>query len=431
MAPNGSQPRAAQRRPGVTDAVEYERPAHPLNAAAQRRLDALYKSNKVDALDEHLKQAIEQLTDAAMLVNDRYAHKAAAVEREDKSRLKAAATATATETVTVTETVTAADERSDGPEGAAGAPGLQENGDGDGEQAAASHTLEEMATGVRQFTRRLDERLRKMIDCQMTVTSLERSLRVASNRCAQSSQRQLNRAAAPDLGQGGTHGGSQGGSPSQTANVTSQTQAQAQAQAQASASASAPSQDTEQMHGPLHYFRDQLEQETGRYEALSPSNRYSKNNAYIGFKRAVHDAQHPDDGKPLPHPSAWFGDDRTPAHGENMQTGPGGEQASAAERVGAGGGDDDDDIAIESETVSTKCPLTLQSFKDPLRSRNCPHCFEKEAIFLWIRDRQTSRQDENRRRPRDGPLTVPCPVSGCNAVRYVSRIVAVLLDALS
>jgi mRNA (guanine-N7-)-methyltransferase len=40
----------------------------------------------------------------------------------------------------------------------------------------------------------------------------------------------------------------------------------------------------------------------------------------------------------------------------------------------------DDDIAIERESISLKCPLTLVMFVDPVSSTKCVHSFERQAI---------------------------------------------------
>ena len=70
--------------------------------------------------------------------------------------------------------------------------------------------------------------------------------------------------------------------------------------------------------------------------------------------------------------------------------------------------DEDDDIAVSRATISTKCPLTLQEFKQPLSSKKCPHSFESEAILSML---STSNAREGGR--PNGKRVVQCPVTGC------------------
>jgi hypothetical protein len=119
--------------------------------------------------------------------------------------------------------------------------------------------------------------------------------------------------------------------------------------------------------------------------------RYSSHNDYIHFKRMVHDARYGDDGPPLPAPKFWFSERGSPAPG----------LTSTQHR-----NDSDDDIAIERETISTRCPITLQNFKDPVTSTKCPHSFEGEAILQMIK--QSGARIGSR-----GDRAVQCPVTGC------------------
>ena len=44
----------------------------------------------------------------------------------------------------------------------------------------------------------------------------------------------------------------------------------------------------------------------------------------------------------------------------------------------------DDELAVASERISIKCPITLLPMKDPVTSTKCPHSFEREAILSMI-----------------------------------------------
>lgn len=147
-----------------------------------------------------------------------------------------------------------------------------------------------------------------------------------------------------------------------------------------------------------------LERHTDRYTSLKLSARYASNNDYVGFKQIVHDAQYPADQAghiPLPHARTWFADEEGAAPPQPGVT-------NTAD-------DSDDDIAIDRENISTRCPITLAEFVEPVRSRKCPHSFEKAAILEMIGG---SRPETGHGR-RGAPAfvkNVQCPVTGCQSV---------------
>lgn len=122
--------------------------------------------------------------------------------------------------------------------------------------------------------------------------------------------------------------------------------------------------------------------------------RYSENNDYIGFKKIIHDARHPEeDAKPLPHPSTWFLD-----------------PTSASDPSPAG--NEDDDLEVASERISTKCPITLLPMQDPVSSKKCPHSFEKQAIMGMINASRIRHPGPNGTNEK----AVRCPV--CEVVSH-------------
>ncbi len=142
-----------------------------------------------------------------------------------------------------------------------------------------------------------------------------------------------------------------------------------------------------------------MEPKTNR-PLLGPTHSYATNNTYIGFKRIVHDALHPgDDAPPLANPSTWFPTDAALLPSTNTRS---------RARADGDGDDDDDDLAIASERISIKCPLTLLPYKDPVTSSKCPHSFEKAAILDMIA-RSAGRLG--------GEKAVKCPV--CEMVRSI------------
>jgi len=70
---------------------------------------------------------------------------------------------------------------------------------------------------------------------------------------------------------------------------------------------------------------------------------------------------------------------------------------------------------------SLKCPLTLQTFKEPYSNHVCKHTFEKSAILQFHRENAVSFVDPSQggRRGRGvpvGPKQLKCPERGCDAV---------------
>ena len=145
-----------------------------------------------------------------------------------------------------------------------------------------------------------------------------------------------------------------------------------------------------------------LDDEKIRYQSLSLGQRYAKNNEYIQFKGIVHSSRFPDGEVELPHASAWFTE-----NGAAPQPGV----------TGAGGDeDDDDDIQIQRTKTSTKCPLTLQEFKDPVTSSKCKHSFEASAIMEMIKNSKeiVGAQPAGRGKTTGGEKGVRCPVPSCD-----------------
>ena len=72
--------------------------------------------------------------------------------------------------------------------------------------------------------------------------------------------------------------------------------------------------------------------------------------------------------------------------------------------------DDDEDLIVASERISTKCPLTLLTMKDPVTSQKCPHSFEKEAILSMINASDVLVGGNGRRGAPLGQKAMQCPV---------------------
>jgi hypothetical protein len=148
-----------------------------------------------------------------------------------------------------------------------------------------------------------------------------------------------------------------------------------------------PAGGTQSMRAPKDVFIQHRDRARMRWQGKTLVERYAYDDNYGSFKCSLHDAKYPDDDVAMADRTEWFTDDGAPALGVALQRG--------------GDGDSDDDIAIVRGQISTRCPLTLQEFKDPLMSTKCPHMFEKSAIFEMIRNSMTR------------PKAVVCPVQGC------------------
>lgn len=163
-------------------------------------------------------------------------------------------------------------------------------------------------------------------------------------------------------------------------------------------------------------FAELLSRKRDRYTSFTLAQRYSSDNSYRQFRSMQHEMQFPD--RPMPHESTWFST-RAAAPGETM--------------LNEDEDDEEGDLAIARETVSTKCPITLREFVEPVTSRKCPHSFEREAILGMIAsssvrcDAQGNviESSTQRRSQRDaGQKGVRCPVPGCEKVLVQEDLLA-------
>merc|ERR1712130_134561 len=79
--------------------------------------------------------------------------------------------------------------------------------------------------------------------------------------------------------------------------------------------------------------------------------------------------------------------------------------------------DDDEDIDIVIDRAanvnigSIKCPLTQRVFVEPVKSRECGHTFEREAVENYI-ESQEQRQEMS-----------DCPLPGCNNILTKDQLI--------
>lgn len=295
---------------------------------------------------------------------------------------------------------------------------LAENGDacilGEGDDGEAE--LEALRAKVDAMTQRMEKSVRQIIDGRVYVEDLEGNLNYLKQNAMQLTQQQ-----------------------SQMQQTQQMQRSHAQRQRQRRRDSADDDEDDEdeeayspsptplddpniEITGPSILLSTRLAASKTKYQALPHSTRYAQNNTYIGFRRMVHDAQHPgDDAPPLPNATSWFTSSGSPAPGitsREQLTGPAGGRKGEG---GAGGGeeDSDDDIAIAREKLSTKCPLTLQEFRDPVTSAKCPHSFEREAILEMVR---ASVVRVGQQGGRAGERGVQCPVTGCDEMLTASDL---------
>lgn len=140
MAPSGRGRRSgttvtSSNRP--TPLPPYQPPTNPLNPDAQRALNEIPRTHRLDGLKKHLQQATHSLTTVAGDVNDRYYKKLEALRKHKARR--------------------------------------QERNEEDDE--ASERVLEEMRVTVDEMTGSLEESVRKMIDAKAAVEGIELALR--------------------------------------------------------------------------------------------------------------------------------------------------------------------------------------------------------------------------------------------------------------
>ncbi|RMY92530.1 hypothetical protein D0862_09464 [Hortaea werneckii] len=358
--PGGRSSMAQATTRDVRRLPEYELPMFPMNQAAQRQLAALAKSSSLKNLDGDLKAALGAVSGAALAVNDRF-HEKEEFATEFRKR-----------------------KRKDIEQGR-----QPEEGE---EQIDVDANIEELRKKVDGMTQRMDEKMQKLIDAQHEVKGIKDSListvedaqRFASTQASTQnlrSQRRTRQTAGSDGEEGEEDLDEEEEYPE--INPTDPTNATQGAKSMKDA------------------FTTRHEDAKTRYQSHTRAERYAENNDYISFRKLVHDARYPSGEVQLPHARTWFPAGDVPAPGITARP-------TSARRNGAANDDedgdeeeddDDDDLAIAREQISTKCPLTLREFEDPITSKKCNHSFERTGTLEFIGGNRNGQAQ--------------CPVSGC------------------
>ncbi|GAQ03371.1 hypothetical protein ALT_0692 [Aspergillus lentulus] len=375
----------AQSRASTPPLPAYEPPIAPLNAAGHNAIIALLNAPSLRQLKTHIQRAEEKLTDSAGEVNERLTDARVRYQKERARKRKRANGETP---------------------GAEGVSAKQEEGendnenddDDDGEEINRLARLEEQ---VQSVTEELEARMRQTIDAEVKLEGLKGVLADMAKEAEE----------ATVAGAGARAAGLRSRRTRRRRGDDEEDQDPEEGDDEDYEATPEP-----QMTGiPLSRRLDQkLDEESARWTGQSLTQRYSTNNAYVGFYRIIHDAKHPgDDIPPLPHASTWFAHMEDP-HAATTSTA---DQTSArrTRQRRSPSAADSDEIAIERERISLKCPLTLLPFRDPVTSTKCPHSFEREAITDMIaRSSTTVPGPPSRGRRNNRIRSVKCPV--CSVV---------------
>lgn len=358
VAPSPSQ------RPPTTQPQTYEQPQFTLNPDAQRALADLARKHNLKQLDLKFQYAQDSVTNSAAEINDRLTDKENACKKLRARQQQA--------------------------------PSSQQDGRREADRSVEGFEadLEDMRVKVDDMTKRMEEGMRKMIDGQHAVQAMKETVAGAAEAARADASTQattLNTRSQGRRRRGGE--GEEGEEDEEEEEYQDFTPTDPAGGTQA---ASSVSED----------WRRKIDDEKTRYQNFTMEQRYAKNNNYRNFKGIVHASRHPDGDIALPHESAWFS--AAGAAPEPGVTGSAGE-----------GEDSDDDIQIQRAKTSTKCPLTLQEFKDPLTSAKCKHSFEASAILEMLQmSRETvgGRPGPRGRGVVGGERAVRCPVGSCDSM---------------
>ncbi|KAH7119596.1 zinc-finger of the MIZ type in Nse subunit-domain-containing protein [Dendryphion nanum] len=353
--PSGSLVTSSRRNQQITgDLPPYRKPSHPLNERAQARLREIYGNRGPDTLKRHQTEAAKLLTLTAGSINDNLREREEYVARRRRK---------------------------------------WERGERTEEQDALEGELKELRQDVEKCTSRLEESMRNIIDHGEAAQRISDSL----NWVRENGPRQIQAEYNTQM----TQRESQTGSlrPRRTKTQSEEDEDEDEGNERPTPGPTPLTQARVTLTGPSEMFKQRMDMKKNEYFALSHHIRYAQNNDYIGFKRIVHDANYGDEGPPLPHAESWFTESGAPAPGVTST------QANA---------DDDDDIVVDRATISTRCPLTFQQFKEPVTSRKCPHTFEKHAIQDFIRRSNV--------RVAGGEKAFQCPVPGCDQMISMSDL---------
>lgn len=316
----------------------YQPLTHKLNPGAEHALRNLPTTHSLNELKRRLQTAATHLTEVTGDLNDQYQIRKAGHEKQ-KARQAARAK-----------------ELSDSSQGG----GNPLDDEADRRMADASREVDD-------WTGKMERGTRNVIDIQARVEDGETALREMN---ANVSQQGRGTATQSTLG----------------ASQHRPRQQQQQRRARNDDDDDSPNENEEEEGAhtgpsPLTTFKTALAASSTTYASLSLQDRYAAHNDYIGFRKILHDALHPNDDTPLPHASTWFptSSPQTTTTNPNRHRGATSPSPSASPASSSA-----DDIQIAREKRSIRCPITLLPMHDPLTSTLCPHSFERSAILSML-----------------------------------------------
>ncbi|KAL2197787.1 zinc-finger of the MIZ type in Nse subunit-domain-containing protein [Corynascus similis CBS 632.67] len=310
----------------------YEPPSYPMDASIKQKLASLSSNRETDSsrrqYEKHLSKSSNYLFESVGSINDiLYARKRSLAHMAEKRRARG-------------------------------------EGDKNDNEVSLEEYVAELEATINELTDSSEEALRWVIDCRAELEDHQVVLeKVMEGLNAQQPQPEPKRENA------------RGGRASRRRQVAGSDDEGSDVDA-GNAEAQEPedneTDDVPENNPPLIGVKELLEAarkaKADEYDALSAHQRYALNNDYISFKRAWHDALHPEDQVPLPDPSTWFDEHGRPTKDAVMDA------------------NEDDDLVVEREIIDLKCPLSLQIMREPYSNHQCKHTFEKAAILEFIRN---------------------------------------------
>ncbi|KAI1910398.1 hypothetical protein LOZ61_004413 [Ophidiomyces ophidiicola] len=348
----------------------YQPQSHQLNVEARQAIRNLAESEQFRLLATHLGNLAQALTDTVGEVNDQLNDANARYQKQKRKR----------------------DNPKDGEDGD------PSEGQPSAEAEKSDKHIADLQMRVKMTTEKMEQKIRGVIDAEFAGKTAKEILEKisqppnAGRPSAQSRRRtksgRRKRTECDGNGEGNEGEGSDGDGNS-----------------------NAEHDDEEQRYDPVasttYLFETQVQEKLEKWKNASLTERYTNDNTYIGFYRVMHESRHPgDDVPPLPNRSTWFSHMEDPP--QPPQSHPTRRTRKRASRIQS----DDEDIAVESERISTRCPITYLPFNDPVSSTKCPHTFERAAIEDMINnssDTITTKTSTGRRKVK----CVKCPV--CSA----------------
>ena len=329
----------------------YEPPQFTLNPEAQRALADLARKYNLNKLDGKFSEAQSAITNSAGEVNEQ-------LNRRENQFKKLRQRQQASQ-----------------------------NGESEVSMDDIEAELEGMRAKVDNMTKRMEEGMRKMIDGRHAIEHMKGSVASVADAARAEASTQastLNPRSQGRRRRGGDGEDNEDGNEEEEYPDFTPTD---------------PAGGTQPVPSVSGAWMRKVDDEKMRYQNFTMAQRYAKENEYINFKGIVHTSRFPDGDLQQPHVSTWFTE-----NGAAPQPGITGTGVA---------GDDDDDIQIQRSKTSTKCPLTLQEFKDPVTSSKCQHSFEASAIMEMISN--SSERVGAQRGPRGGgEKAVRCPVASCD-----------------